>query len=414
MEMERNLYFYLVVLFSFFLNQTSIFGGINFSLSDLIIPFLLFFVACKGIKVPGFHFVYFLLLSVVIVATAVFYTPYKFGVAFDINLVMKEYVKLAAVFMYLFAGYNFTQEKMVRLSMKWYSYTALFVGIIGIFINILGMKFLLQIYNFGADRYNGLMNDPNYFAIIQISALPFFLRNKNISLKAKVIIYCLMMLSILLSGSKTGFITLIMYTMLFVLGGILKNKMRVKTILFGFSAIIIILLLGGTLQLIQSNLTFNLDKYVQFQRISLLFTNFDAAINGNGSGRLPIWLTGMHLISSSPLFGVGVGMYPVVSNKVSGIESVAHNTYIQVYSEWGGLFATILFLYLAAILLKVTFSKKIKNETNLILRDILIIMLIGSIAISLNNARMFWFFLGVLAYRMIDKQRIKLHSGISK
>ncbi|MGG1676772.1 O-antigen ligase family protein [Neobacillus sp. NRS-1170] len=356
---------------------------------------------------------YFLFLSVVTVAAAIFYTPYKFGIPLDLNSTIKEYIKLAAVSMYMLGGYNFIQEKMVRLSLKWYSYAALFTGILGIFIYILGMKFLFRIYNFGIfDRYNGFMNDPNYFAIIQISALPYFLRSKNISLKAKIITYAIMMLSIFLSGSKTGFITLIIYSILFGLGEVFKNKMRLRTILFWFSAILFLSILSVAILLIGSNLNLNLDKFVQFQRISLLFTNFDEAINGNGSSRLPIWMAGIHLISLSPLFGVGIGMYPAVSEKIAGIEAVAHNTYIQVYSEWGGLFATILFMYLAAILLKVTIDKKIKNVTNFVLRDILIILLIGSIAISLNNSRMFWFFLGVLACRISEKQQTKLQSRI--
>ncbi|MDI3545796.1 MAG: hypothetical protein PWP68_1213 [Rikenellaceae bacterium] len=34
----------------------------------------------------------------------------------------------------------------------------------------------------------------------------------------------------------------------------------------------------------------------------------------------------------------------------------------------------------------------------MILRDIIIVFLIGSMAISLNNARMFWFFFGALVF----------------
>lgn len=412
-EMERNLYYYLIILISIFLNQTSIIGGINFSLSDLLIPFLLFFLIYKGIQVPTYHFMYFLFLSVAIVATAVFYTPYKFGVNLDINLILKEYLKLFAVFLYLLAGYNFVHEKAAHVSLKWYSYAALFIGLLGILINVLGMKFFYQIYDFGEYRYNGFMNDPNYFAIIQISALPFFFRSKNLSLRTKVIIYFIMVFSILLSGSKTGFITLLLYTMFFVFSKVIKNKFKLKTILFSVSAFVFFSILGVALQTIQPNFTLNSDKYVQFQRIFLLFTNFDAAFNDNGSGRLPIWMAGIHLISLSPLFGVGVGMYSGASEKVSGIGMVAHNTYIQIYSEWGGLFATIIFLYIAVVLIQVTFKEKVKNETNFILRDLLIILLIGSIAISLNNARMFWFFLGVLVYRISGKQLTKLPSHIT-
>lgn len=370
----------------------------------MVILFLLFFVVCNGIKVPGYHLVYFLFLSVSLVVTAIFYTPYRFGVTIDLNSIFKEYAKLAVVFLYFLLGYNIIQEETIRLSLRWYSRTALFVGTLGILINVLGMKFFFHIYDFGEDRYNGFMNDPNYFAIVQISALPYFFRTEKNSLRSKIIIYFIILTSILLSGSKTGLITLLAYTAMFVFSDLLKNKLKLKTLILTLLAIFF---LGVLLELFGKNFSLLLEKSVQFKRMSLIFTDFNAAFNDGGSSRLPIWNAGIKLIGLSPFFGVGLGMYSIVSDKVSGIDAVAHNTYIQTFSEWGGIFATIFFFYIAVLLFKVTLHQQFQNRTNYILRDILIILLIGSIAVSFNNARMFWFFLGALVYFISHKKSSK-------
>ncbi|WP_335441920.1 O-antigen ligase family protein [Neobacillus drentensis] len=371
---------------------------------------MLVHVACNGISVPGYSFVYFLFLSALLWVTAIFYTPFRFGVTADFYSIIKEYAKLAVVFLYFLIGYNLNHEDLIKSSIKWYSFAALFVGTLGIFINLLGLKFFYQIYDFGEDRYNGFMNDPNYFAIVQISALPFFLRSEKMLLRTKLITYLIILISILLSGSKTGIITLLIYTTIFSLGEIVKNKLKLRTIilmLFG------ILLLGVLLELLGKNLTLLTEKSVQFQRISLIFTDFNAAFNEGGSSRLPIWKAGIELIGLSPLVGVGVGMYTAVSEKVSGIDAVAHNTYIQTFSEWGGIFAAIFFLYIACIILKITVNKQFQSKITYMLRDILIILLIGSMAVSFNNARMFWFFLGSLVYLLSSKNLGKVSGRFS-
>jgi O-Antigen ligase len=363
---------------------------------------LLFLAVLKGLKLPVYQLVYFLFLSTCLIATASLYTPYKFGLSVDIQSIIKDYLKMAAVFLYFLVGYNLIREKIIRISLKWYSYTAVFVGTVGIFLNILGMKFLNSLYEFGGERYNGFMNDPNYFAIVQISALPYLLRTPALSLTKKILIYLVLSTSIVLSGSKTGTIALLLYTFLFIFSDV--YKLKVKKALIAISGIVFFIILMGAFQVYDKILSFLMEKSFQFQRISLLFSDFNAAFNEGGSSRLSVWEAGLQIFHLSPLLGTGVGMYSNVSGKITGISSVAHNTYIQMYSEWGAIFATVFFLYVASILLTVTLNQKLGNKTNLALRDILLIMLIGSISISFNNARMFWFFLGVIAFRVSQQE----------
>lgn len=403
---QKNMGYFLVFLFSVCLNQTSIVGTINYSFSDIFVLLLLIFMLMKGIRVPGYHFVYFLLLSAILAITTFFYTPFSFSVNVETSQSIKEYLKILVVFLYFIIGYNLSSKKMIDITLKWYSYTALFVGGLGILIFILGFRFLYGFYDFGPDRFNGFMNDPNYFAIVQITALPYLVRAGNISFSRKLIIYFIILISILLSGSKTGIITLMIFTVFFILGELMKNKIQAKIVLFTIFAIIAFTFITIILQFIDTKFSLNLNKNVQFQRLTLLFTDFDAAFNENGSSRLPIWEAGLQLISTSPLIGVGAGMYSVVSGKLTGVYAVAHNTYLQLFSEWGGILATIYFLYIAVLLGKVTFTSQAKSSVNLVLRDILFILLIGSIGVSFNNARMFWFFLGALVFSVAVPKKV--------
>ncbi|MDD4146844.1 MAG: hypothetical protein PHS83_07135, partial [Clostridia bacterium] len=78
----------------------------------------------------------------------------------------------------------------------------------------------------------------------------------------------------------------------------------------------------------------------------------------------------------------------------------AENTYLQLAAEWGLPVAIIFFSYLFYVISKATFSRKNKGETDSILRDILIIFLISSLAISLNHARLFWVVLGAFMVKI--------------
>src|SRR5699024_534457 len=154
------------------------------------------------------------------------------------------------------------------------------------------------------------MNYPNYYAVIQISTMPYFLKNNNIKFPIKIIIYIFYFIFILMSGSKTGLIVLLSYTILLFLEIlVVKKKSKVKYI--GYILAIVILML--LFPVIKNYAFFLKGKLIQIfpisERVLLLFENFNVATSEGGSLRNEVWLNAINIFKLSPLFGVGVGTY---------------------------------------------------------------------------------------------------------
>ena len=100
-----------------------------------------------------------------------------------------------------------------------------------------------------------------------------------------------------------------------------------------------------------------------------------------------------------------------------GRQAIAHNTYLQLLAQYGLPLTVMFFSYVVFITIKATFNNKklIKNDYTIrTMRDIIIILLISSLAISLDNARMFWLVLGSLAfYLKTDERKNKLSTADS-
>ena len=132
--------------------------------------------------------------------------------------------------------------------------------------------------------------------------------------------------------------------------------------------------------------------------------DFSGAISENGSGRDITWKVAIQVIQLSPVTGIGIGTYSHIAYQMFHSNNIAHNTFLQLSAEWGIPLAFMLFIYMFFTIGKATnFSISNDSEMNLILRDIIIILLIGSMAISLNNARVLWLILGALVFSLKGK-----------
>ncbi|KAB2336563.1 hypothetical protein F7731_09320 [Cytobacillus depressus] len=387
-----SIYILLLILLSSFLNQTYIVFGINSSIADTFLIFgLLYHLASNNIQIPKPHLIYFLLLSTSILVIATFYTGYKFSVNINHYSIIKDYTKIIIVFLYFTLGFNVNKNEYIYIALKYFSYTAVFIGLIGIITNMLNINTGLF---YMESRFKGLINDPNYFSVIQVAALPYFFSNSSI--KYKIVPILIIIYSILLSGSKTGFVVLLLYLMVFLL---LNEKVVwwKKVFIFIFLPLFLYLY-SQTILSIMNNIAAiipvaeRLNLFIQ----DLLSSNVNNALNDGGSSRGGTWEIALKIISMVPLTGIGVGTYTKVAEDISGIGVLAHNTYLQLFSEWGIIFATIFFIYIFCVIFSPLTTRN-SNSLKFIVASIILILLLGSFSISINNARMFWFFLGILA-----------------
>ncbi|NLY08802.1 MAG: O-antigen ligase family protein [Tissierellia bacterium] len=386
-----------IIVLSIFLNQQKPMFGYNLSFSDFAaILLILIFVFKKKLVIPNSIMLFFLLLSVITVSSAYFISPNKFNYMVNIDLIINNYLKLVSSFIYFILGYNFYKNMKMDLVYKWYSIGAVIVGLMGVLIVFFNINIINNEYLFMGSRYIGLMSDPNYFSVIQCTALVFFMRKKDLSKTFRVLCCIVIFLSIALAGSKTGMIVLICYTLIVLGETILINRTRQQLLKNLFIVLVIIILLPFLFNLFNATINAIASVYPTFDRVKILFVDFGSAISDGGSSRDRTWSVAIDIVKESPIFGVGIGSYLAVTNAVHGGGGFAHNTYLQIMAEWGMPLSSTLFIFMFYIIFKHVASNRKMRSESIIIRDIFIILLIGSLALSLNNARMFWLFLGAL------------------
>ncbi len=69
-----------------------------------------------------------------------------------------------------------------------------------------------------------------------------------------------------------------------------------------------------------------------------------ASLNDSGSERSVVWINAISVIKYTLGFGVGLVDYVHIGSQINGILLVAHNTYLQVFAEWGILFGALSYL----------------------------------------------------------------------
>ena len=91
-----------------------------------------------------------------------------------------------------------------------------------------------------------------------------------------------------------------------------------------------------------------------------------------------------------------MGTYLEVAHALTGGAVLAHNTYLQILAEWGIPLALALFTGIAAVT-----ARRPPDPERRALWGIgstaLLVLLVGSMGLSLNNSRVFWVLLGVTA-----------------
>ncbi len=408
--MNNNLLITIALLFlALLLHQSQVIFGVNISFSDLFC--LIIFVTLvyrNQLLIPLAPLLYFLIVSMVVLVTAVFYIPFHFMYNPVPTRLLSEYIKLMAIFIYFIFGYNLLKVGLMEKTIKWYSIFGMVIGGLGLLWTVLNIPIFSDILFFEHTRYRGLMIDPNYFAVLQISANVYISRASHIKPKYKFIALFITASAVLISGSKTGILTLFCYLVLRVSEYVFtKNKRALSVITQIFLVIFLILFIPLMVSFLQNFVTVLSSSIPAFARVQVLFTDFSSAFSENGSGRNITWKVAWSLIQLSPIIGIGIGTYSNIAIELFNQSDISHNTFLQVSTEWGLPLAVLLFSYVFFILGKATNSRLFNAEVNFILRDIIIVLLLGSMAISLNNARILWLVLGGLMASLDRNENLK-------
>ena len=204
----------------------------------------------------------------------------------------------------------------------------------------------------------GIFNNPNYLAGWLLMVFPFsisFLFRSSLSKRKYfflIVLNAIFISSMLLSISRNA----------------ISGMLLTFLIIFGKKFIMIILLL-----LILFALIFSVNQIMQFQIINILLNKFifeDIILkfaNLNLSTilrltRVDIWINSIKYISSKPIFGIGVGVFPILYEVRENIWGRhAHNLFIEIALNYGLLAS--LFISLGFLLL-IFRSFKINRKLN--------------------------------------------------
>lgn len=393
-----RLAFLCLLLMSAFLNQGQTMFGFNISIADFFVfPVFLYFAGSGRLRVRIVYVSFFLLLSVFGFLSVVFIFPHITSLNPSFGIISSGYIKLVASFLYFLLGFSLSEQRWSYAVLKAYSLTAMAIGSFGVALLLSDAGLFRERMFAGSIRLQGLMSDPNYFSVIQVSALVFFLRYNKLSKMLRLLSSLLLTISIIGSGSKTGMVVLIIYLALLLTEKAFRSNRRTLLLIVLILLVLIFFLSYDSFASILAEFSNNLSRIIpSFRRVSILFSDFSEAITGEGSSRERVWSTGFGMMFISPIFGVG-SAYSELSTIFFGVRIVSHNTFLQIFAEWGIPLAVCLFIFTAVLIVKASQDKRKGDYVVVIARDIVIVLLIGSMGVSLNNARMFWFFLGLLS-----------------
>lgn len=401
----------LVAGMTVFLNHSIIAGGFNTSLADVfLLGMLVLLLITSRLYLMRYALIFFAVLVAITASATIWLTPALFGVSPEPRAVFGDIAKLVISFLYFTVGVSVARLQLQGLALKWFAVGAAVIAAAGIVMEISGVRFMEETLYYHSLRYRGFMSDPNFYALLACSGFAYFAYTSRFSPIIRIASLTVLAVSVIFSGSKTGLVTLLVLIVIILV----TRAARSKTV--GVPALLAALATGGVVLVIASwnslvAAIHRLSEDVpQLERVSTLLSgDLSAVLSGSGSGRETVWSTGLQIIDSSPVFGVGFGAYSEVGDALFGKPDVAHNTYIQLAAEWGLVLALCLFTWIATLLVRASFSGNNGRhpEEFFIFREIIIVFMIGSLSLSLNNARMLWFFLGILAF--MCHYRAKIH-----
>ncbi|MEK7813103.1 MAG: putative O-glycosylation ligase, exosortase A system-associated [Candidatus Desantisbacteria bacterium] len=175
----------------------------------------------------------------------------------------------------------------------------------------------------GLSRQGGAGGDDNHFAVALNMALPFslyilFIERNGIKQITAMISFLLIIVGIILTISRGGFIGLCVVLFLFLL------KARKPALLVVYLFLFVFIFLAGTLLIPK--------EYVERMETISGYEKDEAAM-----ARIYCWYAGGRMMMERPITGVGVGNFKEIVHRynpeIEGL--VAHNTFIQIASECG-------------------------------------------------------------------------------
>lgn len=389
----------LIALTAVTLNHARVIGGINISAADVLLPLVVIVLAVQNrLLIPRGASIFVVVVMCLSLVTGAYISPLKYDFLPSASSVLGGLIKQSALLLYLIVGYSVAAVGGVLRFMKWFALGAVLSSALGIVVTVIPVPHLGPFMYYGEFRLQGFFDDPNYFALISVCALVVLVMHPDVGPGWKAGGSTVLFVGVLLSASKTGAIALAVIALLLIARWIRTRSKSAETPLLRISALMAAGALAAAAAVIfRREIEGLFATSFGLQRIALLFTDPASAIDDQGSTRGQTWTTAIHVFQENPVLGTGFGAYPQVAFRIDRYSGIAHNTYLQALADWGLPLAILFFAAIGYLLLRVGFGPRVAMQ-GVLFRNVMIVLLIGSFSISLNNVRLFWLLLGVSLY----------------
>lgn len=382
----------LVIITGIGLIQSSIIGGLNFSIADLTLVLLMFaMMSRQDATIPviemtflGIIFVSRTVISLILPTWQTILNPEIFD----------SVLKFGLIVVYFLTGYLIGgHREAIQTLVKGFVLANLVIGIVGIVVVTCHLNSLVP-FMFSAYRFRGLMNDPNYFSMLQLMCIPFVGALWHHRPTLRLVLTTCFAVAAILSGSKSAMIVLCLYG-----GGVLVVKCWRALVAGRFSRLVVGMMLIAAAVLVGILLLPQITGLIHtlavsnpsFERVATLFSG-DNPLSDNGSGRTDAWYHALEITTLTSGLGIGFHNYAVVAGQLIGDPVIAHNTILQLLVEWG---LGLTFIFVSYVGIQLVRSLGNPDRMARATTGAFLICLAFSMSISLNNSRIFWLFLAL-------------------
>ena len=143
-----------------------------------------------------------------------------------------------------------------------------------------------------------------------------------------------------------------------------------------------------------------IEKHVAMTTLSRVFVLFEPGMGSSGGARMSMWLGSLPLWGDNPLFGSGIGGYPIIMG-YGDFRSYPHNIFLEIMVELGlvGLFFFITLLFVG--LRSLGTLQIVRNDPIRLIILMLFTFTLGGALISgdLHDNRLLFMVIGLMAFQ---------------
>jgi len=277
--------------------------------------------------------------------------------------------------------------------LRYFAGWATVAGMLGIFQALSGKLFVgdrvfVSEVIPGTWRASGFCDDPNYFALLTLIALPIVWYHRGIERRGGWTLRAVILgLSIVLSGSRSGILFL---PLAYTLAGLLLRRHLTSKAFY----VLAVAIIGMPL------ITATFDRLPECMRAVFDSRSYDELSDRNSlRQRARVARAALVAVREHPIFGYGIGN--VINHPINSFHIVSHNNYLEILAETGAPGLTLYFWLIVHFLRRLLRMSKLPDRKTASLAQHMTASLMAFLVMSASLVTYYsriWFFLAGMLF----------------